>query len=71
VLDGEREQKRLSERFFVAAFRPFAGIFPAGMRPVAASVVADAAIRAGYDRAPGIRVLEAADIFASVNTRVS
>ncbi|MBC7794053.1 MAG: NAD(P)H-binding protein [Clostridia bacterium] len=71
VLDGERVNKRLSERFFVTAFRPFARIFPAGMRPIAASVVADAAVRAGYDTTPGIHVLEAADIFASVSTHTS
>ena len=71
VLDGARARKRSSERFFVAALRPFTRIFPAGMRPVAASVVADAAIQAAYDTTPGIRVLEPADIFASVSTQTS
>lgn len=63
VLDGEREEKRTAERFFVAVLRPISSILSAKVRPVRGETVARAAIRSALDTTSGPRLIEAQEIF--------
>lgn len=64
LLDGERQEKRLTESAALGLLRPLRRILPVVARPVEASVVATAAIASASNEFAGVRVLEPLDIFA-------
>ena len=64
LLDGERAERRLTESAALSLLRPLKRLLPPMARPVEASVVAAAAVASAHNEFPGVRVLEALDIFA-------
>jgi uncharacterized protein YbjT (DUF2867 family) len=63
LLDGERTDVRTGERWALRLLRPIAPLLPAPARPIGVEVVARAAVAAALDPAPGLKRLEAADLF--------
>jgi uncharacterized protein YbjT (DUF2867 family) len=63
MLDGARREHRAGERWALRILRPLSPVLPAAARPIAAAVVARAAIAASLDAAPGVVRCEAADLF--------
>jgi uncharacterized protein YbjT (DUF2867 family) len=58
LLLGERTEFRLGERIAQA----FGRLVPARFRPIPARDVAAALVRAAHENAPGVRVMESAEI---------
>jgi uncharacterized protein YbjT (DUF2867 family) len=63
LLDGERAEVRPGERWALRLLRPIGPLLPASARPIRVEVVARAAIAAALDPAPGLRRIEAAELF--------
>lgn len=64
ILDGERREHRPGERFALGVLRLVPAFDSlAGLRPIPATTVARAALRAARDASSGLRVFEARDLF--------
>ena len=66
LLIGDRaalgQPTRLAEQWAQRLLRPLLGWVPARLRPIAASDVADAMLRAALDAAPGVRILASSEM---------
>ena len=66
LLIGDRaalgQPTRLAEEWAQRLLRPVLGWVPARLRPIAASDVADAMLRAALDAAPGVRILASSEM---------
>lgn len=63
LLDGERQEHRGGERFWLGLLRPMGKALPPVARPIPAATVARAAIAAAADPTPGLVRLSAATLF--------
>lgn len=66
LLAGDRaalgQPQRFGERLALALTRPLAGLIPAAIRPIHADVLARALLRALDQAAPGVRIVESAEL---------
>ena len=64
-LDGNRREYRAGERWMLPLLRGLAPLLPPSARPIHASIVARAAVRAALDPAPGAVRYDGAALFRS------
>jgi uncharacterized protein YbjT (DUF2867 family) len=58
ILEGERDEKRRGEKFWIAVFRAFTVFFLKNYEPTPADWMASSMIRQSLDETEGIRILE-------------